>query len=62
MINFAQGELATFLTYIAWSLTAKHGWRFWPAFVTILAFSFVGGALIQQHSSGRSRTAPCWAS
>ena len=26
-INFAQGEMATFSTYIAWTLTTNHGWQ-----------------------------------
>ena len=32
VINFAQGEMATFSTYIAWTLTTNHGWSYWPAF------------------------------
>ncbi|HET7744039.1 MAG TPA: branched-chain amino acid ABC transporter permease [Gaiellaceae bacterium] len=43
VINFAQGEMATFSTYIAWTLTANHGWSYWPAFVATLAISFGGG-------------------
>jgi branched-chain amino acid transport system permease protein len=43
VINFAQGEMATLSTYIAWALIAHHGWRYWPAFVATLALSFVGG-------------------
>ena len=43
VINFAQGEMATLSTYIAWALIAHHGWRYWPAFVGTLVFSFVGG-------------------
>ena len=30
VINFAQGEMATLSTYIAWTLIANHGWRYWP--------------------------------
>ena len=33
MINFAQGEMAMFTTYIAWTLIENHGWSYWPAFV-----------------------------
>ena len=33
VINFAQGEMATFSTYIAWTLTTNHGFSYWPAFV-----------------------------
>lgn len=43
VINFAQGEMAMFSTYIAWTLTVNHGWSYWPAFVATLAISFVGG-------------------
>ena len=45
VINFAQGEMATFSTYIAWTLTTNHGWSYWPAFVATLVVSFVGGAV-----------------
>ena len=43
VINFAQGEMATLSTYIAWTLTFNHGWSYWPAFVATLALSFAGG-------------------
>jgi branched-chain amino acid transport system permease protein len=45
VINFAQGEMATLSTYIAWTLTANHGWSYWPAVVATLALSFGGGIL-----------------
>ena len=48
VINFAQGEMATFSTYIAWTLTANHGWNYWPAFAFTLILSFLGGAAIHQ--------------
>ena len=48
VINFAQGELATLSTYIAWTLTANHGWGYWPAFAFTLAVSFLGGAAVHQ--------------
>jgi branched-chain amino acid transport system permease protein len=48
VINFAQGEMATFSTYIAWSLTVNHGWPYWPAFVVTLLVSFAGGVAIHQ--------------
>jgi branched-chain amino acid transport system permease protein len=48
VINFAQGEMATFSTYILWTLTANHGWPYWPAFAFTLAASFVGGIAIHQ--------------
>jgi len=48
VINFAQGEMGMFSTYIAWALITHHGMSFWPAFFLTLAISFVGGAAIQQ--------------
>lgn len=43
VINFAQGEMATLSTYIAWTLWANHGWSYWLAFPATLALSFAGG-------------------
>jgi branched-chain amino acid transport system permease protein len=43
VINFAQGEMATLSTYVAWALITHHGWRYWPAFVATIAISFLGG-------------------
>ena len=48
VINFAQGEMATLSTYIAWTLTVNHGWSYWPAFVATLALSFGGGVGIHR--------------
>ncbi len=48
VINFAQGEMAMFTTYIAWTLTANHGWSYWPAFVATLAFAFVLGLGVER--------------
>ena len=48
VINFAQGEMATLSTYIAWTLTVNHGWSYWPAFVATLAISFGGGVGIHR--------------
>jgi len=48
VINFAQGEMAMFTTYIAWTLTANHGWSYWPAFVATLLFAFALGLGIQR--------------
>jgi len=48
VINFAQGEMAMFTTYIAWTLTANHGWSYWPAFAATLLFAFVLGLGIQR--------------
>ena len=43
VINFAQGEMATLSTYIAWTPTVNHGWSYWPAFAATLATRFAGG-------------------
>jgi branched-chain amino acid transport system permease protein len=45
-INFAQGELAMFSTYIAWTLV-QAGFPYWAAFVLTLAFAFVLGVFVQ---------------
>ena len=47
VVNFAQGEMATFATYIAWSLL-DHGISYWPAFVLTLILAFLGGATIER--------------
>ena len=46
-INFAQGEMATFTTFIAWSLM-NHGLSFWTAFPIVLAIAFSGGVAIER--------------
>ena len=46
VVNFAQGEMAMFTTYIAWSL--NHHMSYWPAFLLTLAIAFAGGAAIER--------------
>ncbi len=46
-INFAQGEMATFSTFIAWWLI-QQGWPYWGAFVVTVAVSFLGGLAVQR--------------
>jgi branched-chain amino acid transport system permease protein len=46
VINFAQGALATFTTYVAWQLMTW-GLAYWPAFFLTLAIAFVGGTLVE---------------
>src|SRR5919205_1568560 len=48
VINFAQGEMGMFSTYIAWALITHHGFGFWSAFFLTIGISFLGGAAIQQ--------------
>jgi branched-chain amino acid transport system permease protein len=47
VVNFAQGEMAMFSTYLAWTLLDA-GLPYWVAFVGTLAISFVGGVLIER--------------
>jgi branched-chain amino acid transport system permease protein len=47
VINFAQGEMATFTTFIAWSLM-NQGLSFWAAFPIVLAIAFTGGVAIER--------------
>ena len=47
VVNFAQGEMATFTTFIAWSLT-HHGLTKWVAFPLTLLIAFLGGVLLQR--------------
>jgi branched-chain amino acid transport system permease protein len=47
LVNFAQGEMAMFCTYIGWTLI-NAGLGYWPAFVLTVAFGFVLGVLIER--------------
>jgi len=47
LVNFAQGEMAMFSTYIAWSLI-EHGVPYWVAFSLTVVFAFVLGALVER--------------
>src|SRR5882724_2686254 len=47
IVNFAQGEMAMFSTYVAWELMHK-GLSYWPAFVLTLVIAFVGGVTIER--------------
>jgi branched-chain amino acid transport system permease protein len=47
LVNFAQGEMAMFSTYIAWTLV-NAGVPFWAAFVATLVVSFLGGMAIER--------------
>jgi branched-chain amino acid transport system permease protein len=40
--------MATFTTYIAWTLTANHGWSFWPAFFATIVIAFFLGAATER--------------
>jgi branched-chain amino acid transport system permease protein len=47
IVNFSQGEMATFTTFIAWSLMG-HGLSYWPAFVLTLLIAFGGGMAVER--------------
>ncbi|MGZ8698180.1 MAG: branched-chain amino acid ABC transporter permease [Gaiellaceae bacterium] len=47
VVNFAQGEMATFTTYIAWTIM-NHGLAYWPAFVLTLLIAFGGGVTVER--------------
>jgi branched-chain amino acid transport system permease protein len=47
VLNFAQGEMGMFTTFIAaWLLDS--GWPYWGAFFATLAIAFVGGVLLER--------------
>jgi branched-chain amino acid transport system permease protein len=47
LVNFAQGELAMFSTYIAWSLI-NAGLPYWAAFFLTIAIAFAAGVAIER--------------
>ena len=47
LVNFAQGEMAMFCTYLAWSLI-NAGLAYWPAFLLTVALAFVLGVVIER--------------
>ena len=47
VVNFAQGEMAMFSTYLCWSLL-QAGLPYWVAFFGTLVIAFVGGVLVER--------------
>ncbi|HEY7204821.1 MAG TPA: branched-chain amino acid ABC transporter permease [Methylomirabilota bacterium] len=47
VVNFAQGEMAMFSTYLAWSMI-QAGLPYWVTFSATVAIAFVGGLLIER--------------
>ncbi|HKA63389.1 MAG TPA: branched-chain amino acid ABC transporter permease [Methylomirabilota bacterium] len=47
VVNFAQGEMAMFSTYLAWSMM-QAGLPYWGTFLATVAIAFVGGLLIER--------------
>ena len=46
-LNFAQGEMATFSTFIAWQFI-HWGLPYWVTFIAVVAVSFIGGIAIER--------------
>jgi branched-chain amino acid transport system permease protein len=47
LVNFAQGEMAMFATYLCWSLI-NAGVPYWPAFLLTIAIAFCAGVLLER--------------
>ncbi len=47
VVNFAQGEMAMFATYICWTML-NAGMPYWGAFFATIAVAFVGGVIIER--------------
>jgi branched-chain amino acid transport system permease protein len=47
IVNFAQGEMAMFSTFVCWELLDR-GVPYWGAFFLTLLISFVGGVLVER--------------
>ena len=46
-VNFAQGELAMFSTYLCWTMI-NAGWPYWVAFFATIILAFILGAAIER--------------
>ena len=57
LVNFAQGEMAMFSTYIAWSLHQRRRAATGPAFFLTVGIAFVLGVAdrARRHPAGRER-------
>jgi branched-chain amino acid transport system permease protein len=47
LVNFAQGEMAMFATYLAWTLM-QAGVPYWGAFFITVAAAFAGGVILER--------------
>src|SRR3569833_817339 len=56
-VNFAQGEMATFSTYIALALI-QAGLPYWPAFVATVTVSFALGVAVERLLMRPGQNAP----
>ncbi len=48
IVNFAQGEMGMFMTFVGWSLINHHGLPYWVAFFLTLLIAFLGGGAVYQ--------------
>ncbi|HVV77480.1 MAG TPA: branched-chain amino acid ABC transporter permease [Mycobacteriales bacterium] len=48
IVNFAQGGMLMFTTFIAWDLVTKHGANYWVGLVVALLAGFVLGAVAER--------------
>src|SRR5450631_4944265 len=56
-INFAQGEMTMFATYLAWAMIDA-GMPYWLAFICTILVAFSGGLFIQRVILKPLETAP----
>ena len=56
-LNFAQGEMAMFSTFIAWQLM-QWGIPYWGAFLITMVISFIGGIAIERPAVPAPRKCP----
>ena len=47
VVNFAQGEMAMFSTYLAWQIL-QFGWPYWATFFVTVTIAFLLGLLIER--------------
>ena len=47
LVNFAQGEMAMFSTYLAWAMIDA-GMPYWGAFLLTIVLSLIGGIVIER--------------
>jgi branched-chain amino acid transport system permease protein len=57
VVNFSQGEMAMFATYLCWSML-NAGVPYWGAFLATVVIAFVGGVVIQRVIIRPVETAP----
>jgi branched-chain amino acid transport system permease protein len=48
VVNFAQGEMAMFTTFVAWWLLEEQAWPYEVAFAATLVVAFAGGVAIER--------------